>query len=61
MALKGQYVVNKHTHKQSEAELVVDKKSQSSYTCITHSVRVLPCEESTGLIDESQAIRTSTL
>lgn len=29
------------------------------YTCITHSVRALACEDSTGLRDESQAIRAA--
>lgn len=50
-ALKGQYVANKHT--QAERMQTKRVRALQSYTCITHSVRVLSCEDSTGLIDES--------
>lgn len=47
-------LINTHTGKVN-AELVV--RALQSYTCITHSVRVLPCEDSMGMIDVSQTIR----
>lgn len=62
-ALKGQYVANKHTE-QSECWAASQTKAVItlwSHTCITHSVRVLPCEESTGLMDESPGNKSCSL